>query len=116
MTISGTQSERSDRDSRGDAGGSSGRHGKALGKLAEFDEEILEEYLEGTKSARNEIRNVLRKATIESKMTPVLCGSAFRNKGVQLFLDAVVDYLPSPLELPPIRGTEVKTETGEESC
>ncbi len=81
-----------------------------LESLAEFDEEILEDYLEGKEIAPERIRTVLRKVTIESKLTPVLCGSAFKNKGVQMLLDAVVDYLPSPLELPAVRGTEVKTK------
>ncbi|NLC52735.1 MAG: elongation factor G, partial [Firmicutes bacterium] len=81
-----------------------------LESLAEFDEEILEDYLEGNKIAPERIRTVLRKVTIESKLTPVLCGSAFKNKGVQLLLDAAVDYLPSPLDLPPVRGTGVRTK------
>ncbi|NLW60747.1 MAG: elongation factor G [Firmicutes bacterium] len=81
-----------------------------LESLAEFDEEILEDYLEGNDITPERIRAALRKVTIESKLTPVLCGSAFKNKGVQPLLDAVVDYLPSPLDLPPVRATEVKSK------
>ncbi|NLW09069.1 MAG: elongation factor G [Firmicutes bacterium] len=85
---------------------------KLLETLAEFDEGLLEKYLNGSTISPDEIRKVLRAATIAVKITPVLCGSAFRNKGVQLLLDAVVDYLPSPLDLPPMRGFD--PETGEE--
>src|SRR5690554_687164 len=85
---------------------------KLLETLAEFDEGLLEKYLSGAAISPDEIRKVLRAATIAVKITPVLCGSAFRNKGVQLLLDAVVDYLPSPLDLPPMRGFD--PETGEE--
>ncbi|NLM38301.1 MAG: elongation factor G [Firmicutes bacterium] len=81
-----------------------------LESLAEFDEGIMEEYLEGKAIDPGRIRKALRKATIELKVTPVLCGSAFKNKGVQLLLDAVVNYLPSPLDLPPVKGTDVKTK------
>jgi elongation factor G len=81
-----------------------------LESLAEFDEEILEDYLEGTVITPQRIRTVLRKATIESKVTPVLCGSAFKNKGVQLLLDAAVDFLPSPIDVPAIQGIDVKTK------
>ena len=85
---------------------------KLLETLAEFDEDLLEKYLNGAAISPDEIRRVLRAATIAVKITPVLCGSAFRNKGVQLLLDAVVDYLPSPLDLPPVRGFD--PETGDE--
>jgi elongation factor G len=85
---------------------------KLLETLAEFDEGLLEKYLSGAAISPDEIRKVLRAATIAVKITPVLCGSAFKNKGVQLLLDAVVDYLPSPLDLPPVRGFD--PETGSE--
>ena len=81
-------------------------------KIAEQDDQLLHKYLEGQTITENEIRATLRKATINSKLIPVLCGAALRNKGVQLVLDAVVDYLPSPLdlvEIKPIKGTDPKT-------
>ena len=81
-----------------------------LESLAEFDEEILEDYLEGKAITPQRIRTALRQATIESKVTPVLCGSAFKNKGVQLLLDAVVEFLPSPLDVPGIKGIDVNTK------
>ncbi len=81
-----------------------------LESLAEFDEEILEDYLEGKAITPQRIRTALRQATIESKVTPVLCGSAFKNKGVQLLLDAVVEFLPSPLDVPAIKGIDINTK------
>ena len=80
--------------------------------LSEFDEGLMEKYLTGEKIKPGEIRRVLRTATIGVKITPVLCGSAFKNKGIQLLLDAVVNYLPSPQDLPPMKG--FAPETGEE--
>ena len=70
----------------------------------EYDEPLLEKYLDGEELADDEIRRAIRKATLANGMTPILCGSAFRNKGVQRLLDAVIDYLPSPLDVPPVRG------------
>jgi len=70
----------------------------------ESDEELLERYLEGQEISEAELRRAIRKATIEGKMVPVLCGSAFKNKGVQQLLDAVIDYLPSPVDIPPVKG------------
>src|SRR5690606_8249346 len=70
----------------------------------ESDEEMLERYLEGQELSEDELRRVIRKATIEGKVVPVLCGSAFKNKGVQQLLDAVIDYLPSPVDIPPVKG------------
>ncbi len=70
----------------------------------EFDDELMEKYLEGAELTEAEIRRAVRRATIANGIVPVLCGSAFKNKGVQHLLDAVVDYLPSPLEVPPIKG------------
>ncbi len=78
---------------------------KMLEALAEFDEELMTKYLEGQDIPEEEIRKAIRVGTLSSKMTPVLCGSAFKNKGVQMLLDAVVDYLPSPLDLPSVSGT-----------
>lgn len=78
---------------------------KMLEVLAEFDDELMVKYLEGETIPAEEIRAAVRKGTLSAKITPVLCGSSFKNKGVQLLLDAVVDYLPSPLDLPPVKGT-----------
>ncbi|MGB9847921.1 MAG: elongation factor G [Minisyncoccia bacterium] len=78
-------------------------------KIVETDEELMNKYLEGQEISVEELRKALRKATIESKIVPVFCGSALRNKGVQFLLDGVVDYLPSPLDLPPTKGFDPKT-------
>jgi elongation factor G len=78
---------------------------KLVESAAEVDDELIEKYLGGEELTEAEIRSALRKGTIEGKIVPVLCGSAFKNKGVQLLLDSVVDYLPSPTEVPPIQGT-----------
>lgn len=83
-----------------------------LEKLAENDDLILEKYLEGEEIGCEEINWALRRMTINNSVVPVLCGSSFRNKGVQMLLDAVVNYLPSPLDKPPVKGTHPKT--GEE--
>jgi elongation factor G len=72
--------------------------------IAESDETLLEKYLEGEEFTEAEIMSALRQGTVKGEIVPVLCGSAFKNKGVQLLLDAVVDYLPSPIEVPPIQG------------
>ncbi len=72
--------------------------------VAETDDALLEKYLHGGKVESQEIRDALRRATIAGHVQPVVCGSAFKNKGVQQLLDAVVDYLPSPLDIPPIKG------------
>ncbi|TYO92719.1 elongation factor G [Desulfallas thermosapovorans] len=85
---------------------------KLLETVAEYDEELMLKYLEGEQLTFEEIRNALRKATLAVSIVPVLCGSSFKNKGVQLLLDAIVDYLPSPLDVPAIRG--VHPGTGEE--
>jgi elongation factor G len=78
----------------------------------EVDEEAMEAYLEGNEPDKAKLKSLIRKGTCESTFFPVLCGSAFKNKGVQPLLDAVVDYLPSPVEVKPIKGIDVKT--GEE--
>ena len=70
----------------------------------EYDEELLEKYLEGQELTDEEVRRAIRKATLAGDFTPVLCGSAFKNKGVQRMLDAVVDYLPAPTDIPPVKG------------
>ena len=81
--------------------------------LAEVDEVLMEKYLGDEKIAPEEIRAALRAGTIAMKLVPVLCGASFRNKGVQPLLDAVLDYLPSPLEVPPIQGTNPDTRENE---
>ncbi|GAB6934815.1 elongation factor G [Calditerricola yamamurae] len=77
---------------------------KLLEAVAELDDELMMKYLEGEEITVEEIKRALRKGVCEVKITPVLCGSSYRNKGVQLLLDAVVDYLPSPLDIPPVKG------------
>jgi len=83
-------------------------------KLAEVDDQIMEKFLENKEISSNELKAAIRRTTIANKFTPVLCGASFKNKGVQLLLDAVVDYLPSPKDLPPIKGTNPKTGAFEE--
>ncbi len=78
--------------------------------VAETDDELLEKYLSGEEVTIAEIRAALRRATVTNKLQPVLCGSAFRNKGVQPLLDAVIEYLPSPLDIPPVVGIDPDTE------
>ncbi len=82
-----------------------------LEKLADINDVIMEKYLEGKDLSSEEIKKAIREATISFKVVPVLCGSAFKNKGIQPLLDAIVDYLPSPLDIPPIKG--INPETGE---
>ena len=82
-----------------------------LETLADINDEIMEKYLEGEEITPEEIRKAIREATVTFKAVPVLCGAAFKNKGVQPLLDAIVDYLPSPLDIPPVKG--VNPNTGE---
>lgn len=89
------------------------RH-KLIEAVAEGDEALLEKYLEGEEFTEEEINRTIRKMTIENRMVPATCGSAYKNKGVQLLLDAVVDYMPSPLDVHAIRGISTKTEQEEE--
>ncbi len=84
---------------------------KMIEKIAEQDDGLMEKYLEGKEISEEELRSVLRKATISYQLVPVFCGSALKNKGVQLLLDGVVDYLPSPVDLPPVEGFDTKNET-----
>ncbi|MEJ2483658.1 MAG: elongation factor G [Gemmatimonadota bacterium] len=79
------------------------RH-ELLEAAVEHDEELLEHYLEGGELAEDEVRRAVRKATLAGAITPVMCGASFKNKGVQKLLDAVIDYLPSPLDVPPVTG------------
>jgi elongation factor G len=74
--------------------------------ISETDDQLLEKYLSGEEVTNDELKAALRRATIANQVQPVICGSAFKNKGVQPLLDAVVDYLPSPLDIPPIEGTD----------
>ncbi len=87
---------------------------KLLESISEYDEELMMKYLEGEEITAEEMKSAIRKATIDVKMTPVLCGSSYKNKGVQLLLDAVLDYLPSPLDIPSIVGVNPTTEVEEE--
>jgi elongation factor G len=84
---------------------------KLLETLSEADDEIMEKYLEGGEFTVEELKVAIRRATIASKLNPVVCGSAFKNKGVQPMLDAVVDFLPSPLDVPAIDGTLMDGQT-----
>jgi len=83
---------------------------KMVEKISESDDRLVEKYLEGEEISVEELREALRKAVINVKLIPVLTGTALRNKGVQPVLDAVVDYLPSPIDIPPIKGIDPKTE------
>ncbi len=86
------------------------RRGLLLEALADFDEALMEKYLEGQDISEDEMKPVIRKATITSKFNPVVAGTALKNKGVQLMLDAVVNYLPSPVDCPPVVGNEIGTD------
>ena len=81
---------------------------KMIEKAADFDDELMDKYLEGEEISEELIKRALRKGTLAVKFTPVLCGSSYKNKGVQLLLDAVIDYLPAPLDVPPIEGTDLQ--------
>ncbi|EDP74362.1 elongation factor EF-G, partial [Hydrogenivirga sp. 128-5-R1-1] len=85
---------------------------KMIEAIVETDEELMEKYLEGEEISVDELKKALRKATINRELVPMLCGSAFKNKGVQPLLDAVIDFLPSPVDVPPVKG--VNPQTGEE--
>ena len=86
---------------------------KLLEAVSDFDDEIMELYLDGEDVPSDKIRAAIRKATVEVKMVPVTCGTSYKNKGVQKLLDAIVDYMPSPLDVPPIEGTHPKTDETE---
>ena len=88
-------------------------HEKLIESVAELDEELMEKYFGGEEISIDEIKKVIRKATIENTMVPVTCGSSYRNKGVQMMLDAVIDYMPAPTDIPAIKGTD--PDTGEET-
>ncbi|MBI5206631.1 MAG: elongation factor G [Candidatus Firestonebacteria bacterium] len=86
---------------------------KLIEALSEHDEEIMTKYLDGTEITKEEIKKSIRRQTINGVFFPVLCGTAFKNKGVQPLLDAVIDYLPSPMDLPPVKGINPSTEKEE---
>ena len=81
--------------------------------VAEFDDEVMQKYLDGHEISQEELQNCIRKGTISNKFNPVFCGSAFKNKGVQPLLDAVVNYLPSPLDIPSVKGHNADTDEEE---
>ena len=94
-------------------------HDEMVEKVCELDDELTDMYLEGEEPSMEQLKAVLRKATCESRAVPVICGSSYKNKGVQKLLDAVIDYLPSPLDVPAIKGTdpdgnEVERESSDE--
>src|SRR6202047_1809954 len=84
---------------------------KLVESIAEQHDELLQKYLDGETLSTDELKAALREATIAQKITPVMCGSAFKNKGVQPLLDAVVDYLPSPVDIPPVKGINPDDES-----
>ena len=83
---------------------------KLLDAVSEFDDEIADLYLMGEEIPAEKIRAAIRKGTVAVKMVPVVCGTSYKNKGVQKLLDAIVDYMPSPLDVPPVEGTNPKTD------
>ncbi|MEW6088513.1 MAG: elongation factor G [bacterium] len=83
---------------------------KLIEAISEIDEGLMEKYVEGAPITDNELSNAIRKATVEIKVFPVLCGASLKNKGVQALLDAIVDYLPSPLDIPPVKGKDTSTD------
>lgn len=87
---------------------------KLIEAIVDFDEDLMEKYLGGEELSIQEIKTAIRKATLAVEFYPVVCGTAFKNKGVQLVLDAVVDYLPSPIDIPPMMGINPDTEEEEE--
>ena len=89
-------------------------HEKLMDAVSMFDDEIMEMYLGGEEVPQAKIRAAIRKATIANEMVPVTCGTSYKNKGVQKMLDAIVDYLPSPVDVPPIKGVNPKTDEEEE--
>ena len=89
-------------------------HADMLEHIAEVDEDIMEKYLEGEEITIEEMKKCIRKSTINNTMVPVTCGTSYKNKGVQKLLDAIVDYMPSPTDVPAIKGTNPETEEEEE--
>ena len=89
-------------------------HDRMMEKVAETDDQLMLSYIEGHEVTTTELMKALRRATLSGDITPVMCGSALRNKGVRPMLDGVIDYLPSPIDIPPVQGTNPKTEQIEE--
>ncbi len=89
-------------------------HEKLLDAVSMFDDEIMEMYLEGQDIPKDRVRKAIRQATCAVEMIPITCGTSYRNKGIQRLLDAIVDYMPSPLDIPPIKGVNPKTDEEEE--
>ena len=89
-------------------------HDEMVEKIVETDDALLERYFEGDEISIDELKNAIRKGTIERKFTPILCGSSYKNKGVQMLLDAMVDFLPSPVDIPAIKGINPDTGLEEE--
>ncbi|MBE6686130.1 MAG: elongation factor G [Ruminococcaceae bacterium] len=89
-------------------------HNALIESVVEQDDELMEKYLMGEEPTLEEIKRVLRKATIENKIVPVVCGTSYKNKGVQKMLDAVIDYMPSPVDIPAIKGIHPETEEEDE--
>ncbi len=89
-------------------------HDELIEHVAELDENLMEKYLAGEELTLDEIKTQIRKSTIANEMVPVCCGTSYRNKGVQKLLDAIVDYMPAPTDIPAIKG--VNPETGEDTC
>ena len=87
-------------------------HDKLVESVAECDEELMMKYLEGEEITIDEIKTTIRKETLKGEMFPMFCGSAYKNKGVQMMLDGIIDYMPSPLDIPAIKG--IDPDTGEE--
>lgn len=87
---------------------------KMLDAIAEYDDELMVKYLDGEEISAEEIVRAVRNATVNVKITPVLCGSAHRNKGIQPLLDAIIAYMPSPLDIPPVKGMALNSDEEEE--
>ena len=87
---------------------------KLLDAVSMFDDSIMEDYLEGKEIAQERIRKAIRQATIANEMVPITCGTSYRNKGVQKLLDAIVDYMPAPNDVPAIKGVNPKTDEEED--
>ncbi len=89
-------------------------HDEMVELICDTDEDLMMMYLEGEEIPVEDLKKALRKATIENKLVPVLCGTAYRNKGVQMLLDAIVDYMPAPIDIPPIKGINPDTDEEDE--
>ncbi len=89
-------------------------HDEMIESIVELDDDLMEKYLGGEEISTDEIRKALRKGTIDNEIVPVLCGTSYRNKGVQKLLDAIIDYMPAPTDVPAIRGVNPETEEEEE--